>query len=73
MELYPILAPVENQKMACIGRGGATPDEQISGCTALIESGKHTGAYLAAFLNHHGSAFRKKGEGLRRHSARAHT
>lgn len=42
--------------------GRASPDQQIRGCTAEIQSGKHKGVVLAAALNNRGVAYSNKGD-----------
>ncbi|MDP2330600.1 MAG: tetratricopeptide repeat protein [Reyranella sp.] len=40
----------------------ASPDQQIRGCTAEIQSGKHKGAVLAAAIYNRGVGYFKKGD-----------
>lgn len=42
--------------------GRASPEQQIRGCTAEIQSGKHKGAVLAAALNNRGVGYSNKGD-----------
>lgn len=46
----------------CSGKDNATPDVQISRCTALIKTGKYTGKQLADFFFTRGVAHAKKGD-----------
>ncbi len=43
----PARAQTAQQLNWCDGKDGATPDQQIGGCTAVIQSGKFTGKNLA--------------------------
>ena len=56
------VAQTQQQSNWCAGKDNATPDLQISGCTALIHSGKHTGKELADFFFFRGVAHAKKGD-----------
>ena len=57
----PAVAQTTQQVAWCEGKGGATLDQQISGCTAMIESGKFSGANLAVPFNNRGDAYIWKG------------
>ena len=46
----------------CNGSDRSSPDPQIKGCTALIETGKETALVLAIAHNNRGDAFSAKGE-----------
>src|SRR5262249_30938086 len=47
-----VVAQTDQQMNWCLGKDGATPDLQIAGCTAVIQSGKYSGEKLAfAFSN----------------------
>ncbi len=46
----------------CNGADRTSPDPQIEGCTALIESGKETQKTLAIAYNNRGNAYTGKGE-----------
>jgi hypothetical protein len=51
------MAQTQQQIDWCNGRGRPTPDLKISGCTALIQSGKATGKNLAAGFLNRGNAY----------------
>src|SRR5712671_45903 len=44
----------------CEGKGGATPDLMINGCTAVIQSGEYKGSGLAFAFNNRGIAYNNK-------------
>ena len=44
----------------CEGKGGATLDQTISGCTAVIQSGEYMGSSLAFAFNNRGVAYNNK-------------
>jgi lipoprotein NlpI len=46
----------------CNGEDRTTPDAQITGCSALIDSGEETPQILAIALNNRGNAYTAKGE-----------
>jgi tetratricopeptide (TPR) repeat protein len=46
----------------CDGTGGTTPDQRISGCTAMIASRSYTGEKLAIVFNSRGNAYLVKKE-----------
>jgi tetratricopeptide (TPR) repeat protein len=56
------VAQTQQQSNWCAGKDNATPDLQISGCTALVQSGKYTGKELADFFFFRGVAHAKKGD-----------
>jgi tetratricopeptide (TPR) repeat protein len=56
----PASAQTPQELNWCNGKDGATPDRQIGGCTALIESGKLTGKNLAFAFNNRGNAYLNK-------------
>ena len=58
----PASAQTQQQIIWCNGEDDATPDLQISGCTALIQSGRYQGNDLAKVFNNRGIAYRNKGE-----------
>src|ERR1700680_3645239 len=58
----PANAQTQQQLDWCNGKAGATPDLQISGCTALIESGKYNGKDLAYAFHNRGNAYQSKGQ-----------
>ena len=55
-------AQTQQQLDWCNGKGGATPDLTIGGCTAVIQSGKFTGEILAVAFYARGSAHQAKGQ-----------
>jgi tetratricopeptide (TPR) repeat protein len=55
-------AQTQQQSDWCFGKDNATPDLQISGCSALIQSGKHTAKQLADIFFFRGVAHTKKGD-----------
>src|SRR5213593_104416 len=46
----------------CNGKDGASPDLQIEGCTALIDSEQEGGNTLSIAYNNRGNAYTAKGE-----------
>jgi tetratricopeptide (TPR) repeat protein len=50
------------QRAWCDIKGGAQPNEVISSCTAVIQSGQETGKNLAAAFTIRGRAYRAKGD-----------
>ena len=46
----------------CEGGDGASPDDQIAGCTAVIRSGIPNDKELAALFNYRGVAYKAKGD-----------
>jgi tetratricopeptide (TPR) repeat protein len=58
----PVAAQTQQQSNWCGGRDGATPDLQISGCTAVIQSGKYVGTKLASAFISRGVAYDDKGQ-----------
>src|SRR5580704_12694215 len=58
----PARAQTAQQRASCDIKGGARPDEVISGCTAVIQSGQETGTNLAAAFTIRGRAHRAKGD-----------
>lgn len=58
----PALAQTQQQIDWCNGKDGYTPDLQIGGCTALIQSGKYTEKQLAIVFMHRGSGYVEKGQ-----------
>src|ERR1700739_470531 len=46
----------------CNGKDRPSPEYQIQGCTALIESGQETSQTLAVVYNNRGNAYVAKGE-----------
>jgi tetratricopeptide (TPR) repeat protein len=56
----PARAQTQEQLSWCKGENGATPDRQISGCTAVIQSGKFQGKNLATAFSLRGGAYSKK-------------
>ena len=55
-------AQTQQQLESCNGKDGTAPDQQVSGCTALIKSGKYSGHNLAIAFNNRGSAYDKKND-----------
>jgi len=54
-------AETHQQNLWCEGKDNATPDAQVTACTALIQSGKYTGHNLAIVFNNRCSAYFDKG------------
>lgn len=50
------------QQIDWCAKGGASADERISSCTAVIESGKYQGKNLAWAYNNRGAQYKKKGQ-----------
>src|SRR2546429_9233328 len=57
--MAPALAQAQQQVDWCTG-SGATLEQQVSGCTALIESGNYTGKNLAIVFYDRGIAYYAK-------------
>src|SRR5579864_7047745 len=57
----PAAAQTKEQIDWCNGKNEATPDLQIGGCTAIIQSGRFSGSNLAIAFLKRGDAFVKKG------------
>ena len=55
-------AQTDQQLNWCNGKGGATPDMQIGGCTAAIQSGKFTGKNLAIAFYARGIGYQTKNQ-----------
>jgi len=53
----PSQAQTKQQLDWCNGDAGATPDLQISGCSAVIQSGRFTGKFLAFAFNRRGKGY----------------
>ena len=60
--IYPAWAQTDKQIGWCNGRENAAPEASISGCSAMIQSGKYTGEELASVFNNRGIAHFKNGE-----------
>ncbi len=58
----PAVAQTTEQINWCNGSGGATPDQQVTGCTAVIKSRTVTGDKLAIIYNLRGNAYLLKKE-----------
>jgi len=58
----PVWAQSDQQIGWCSGRDNAAPEASISGCTAMIQSGKYTGEELASVFNNRGIAHSRNGE-----------
>src|SRR2546429_3191166 len=58
--MAPALAQAQQQVDWCTGKSGATLEQQVSGCTALIESGNYTGKNLAIVFYDRGIAYYAK-------------
>src|SRR4029077_15094352 len=58
----PTVAQTSEQISWCNGVDGTTPDQRISGCTAMIASRKYTGEKLAVIFNSRGNAYLVKKE-----------
>lgn len=54
------IAQTEQELRWCQGADGATPDQQIAGCTAFVRSGKYKGPALAIAVNPRGYAYTRK-------------
>ena len=50
------------QLRSCEAGDGASPDDQIAGCTAVIRSGIANDKELAALFNYRGVAYKAKGD-----------
>ena len=58
----PANTQTAQQRAWCDIRGGGQPDQVISGCTAVIQSGPTTGRDIAAAFTIRGRAYRAKGD-----------
>jgi tetratricopeptide (TPR) repeat protein len=58
----PARTQTAQQRTSCDIKSGAKPDEVISNCTAVIQSGQETGRNLAAAFTLRGRAYRAKGD-----------
>src|SRR5439155_1039818 len=58
----PGLRDIEKHIQLCSRLGDIAPDERISSCTALIESGADTPRTLAIAHNNRGNGYFRKGE-----------
>jgi tetratricopeptide (TPR) repeat protein len=58
----PTIAQTPQQMNWCIGRDNATPDLQIKGCTAVIQTGPIAGNNLAKAYYNRGLAYAGKGQ-----------
>src|SRR6476469_1618002 len=58
----PAIAQTSQQLEWCNGKEGPSLDQQVTGCTALIKSGKYSGHNLAIVFNNRGTAYDKKGD-----------
>jgi tetratricopeptide (TPR) repeat protein len=58
----PAGAQTQQQVDWCQGKDGATPDLQIGGCTAVIQSGRAIGKNLAIVLTFRAMAYHVKGD-----------
>src|SRR5262245_40829284 len=58
----PAIAQTQQQLNWCSGKDGATPELKISGCTAVIQSGRYSGRNLAIVFTIRGNAYRKEGQ-----------
>lgn len=56
----PAQAQIQQKLNWCIGKDGATPNLQISGCTAIIQSGKFSGNELGILVGTRGNAYAQK-------------
>ena len=56
------MAQTQQQLDWCSGKNAATADQQIGGCTALIQTGKFTGKTLALIFSNRGAAYKTKGQ-----------
>src|SRR5437016_424121 len=54
---HAAIAQTEQQENWCVGKDGATLDQQIDGCTAAIQSGQDSGKALAADYVLRGNAY----------------
>ena len=64
--LGPVLAPpghaqTEQERQWCSGRGTVSPDQQVSGCTAIIEAEHNDAVILATALNNRAAAYFSQG------------
>src|ERR1700681_48480 len=60
--MAPAVAQSQQQLQWCNGKDGATPDQQIDSCTAVIAAGKYSGHNLAIAFNNRGSGYDKKND-----------
>jgi tetratricopeptide (TPR) repeat protein len=56
------LAESPQERRWCGGEDGATPDQRIAGCSAIIKAGRERGEKLADIFNDRGVAYRLKGD-----------
>jgi tetratricopeptide (TPR) repeat protein len=56
------MAQTQQQLDWCVGKGNPTQDLQISGCTAVIQSGRFVGADLANYFRNRGISYGRKGD-----------
>jgi tetratricopeptide (TPR) repeat protein len=56
----PAFAQTAQERRMCEGEDGATVEQRIAGCTAIIKAGK--GDKLAEAFDHRGAAYRSQGE-----------
>ena len=56
------LAQAPQERRWCEGEDGATPDQRIAGCSAVIRAGRDRGEKLAEIFNDRGVAYRLKGD-----------
>lgn len=61
----PAIAQRDQNERWCAGEDGATADQKIAGCSAIIVAGKETPHNLAVAYNTRGGQFYYKGEHLR--------
>src|ERR1700688_1704642 len=61
----PAWAQSDQQIDWCNGNDNATPELSVSGCTAMIQSGEHTGDELAIVFNNRGLAYFEDGQSER--------
>jgi len=63
LTVFPIVPRTQRQNIDwCVGNVGATPDQRISGCTAVIQSGKTPGKGLGFAFHNRGIWYYDKGE-----------
>jgi len=58
--VVPAFALTQQDVDRCSGKGGVTPDQQISACTAVIQSGVYSGVDLAVAFNNRGTVYQDK-------------
>src|SRR5712692_11102578 len=56
----PVLAQTAQDRRWCEGEDAATPDQRITGCSAVIRGGRDKGEKLAEAFNYRGMAYRSK-------------